>query len=141
MMPYCRLVLQGHKMSPTPQEGSALWGRWLRETRGETHFPARSPCAQKTLQFKVGSGQTRPKGKILAGKWGMSLPSMVIPHSISFTLFYLPESTWIQITVLCAWWLEREGGTRPWGLLQAEEFIPRAGRALAGPRTQPHGSG
>lgn len=82
-------------MSPNPQEGSASQGKWLGGTCRGTHFPTCSPCAQRMLHFRFGSAQTQPKGNFLARKQGTSLPSMVIPHSISFTLFYLLESAGI----------------------------------------------
>lgn len=68
-----------------------------------TPLPTHFPCAQRMLRCSTGSSQTQLKGKILARTWGTSLPFIVIPHSISFALFYLSESTSIQAMILGGW--------------------------------------
>lgn len=53
---------------------------------------------------KEASGQGWVRTQPKAGKWGMSLPSLAIPHSISLSLFQLPESAQIQTILILGGW-------------------------------------
>lgn len=108
----------------------ALQDTWLGGIWVGTPLSACSPHAQRMLQARGGSGEAQPK----AGKWGVSLPSTAIPHSISLSLFQLPESTWIQTILTLGGW-RGKGGPAQWGLLQAEGLTP------AGDPGRPMGQG